>query len=561
MEAKAKTKLKGEKMAYIAMKELLEAGVHFGHQTKRWDPKMKPYIFGARNGIYIIDLQKTVRMFRTAYDFIEKTVESGKSVLFVGTKKQARESIYEEANRCEMFYVHNRWLGGMLTNFQTIKKSIDRLNYLNTIENDGTIELYVKKERLKLGKERLKLDSTLGGIRNMNKHPGALFIVDPKNEAIAVREGKRLGIPIVSIVDTNCNPDDIDYIIPGNDDAIRAIRLITSRIADACIKGQQKLEEKRQAETDKALAEKPRIEIDNQAPRESCNLATVAWEWDLRISDGGFTTTMCDAQGVPCWDYVLTTGWYTGLIDVPYPSDAGHALISPTWTVGSDNYLMEIEHWFDMESGYDGGNVKINGQLVEPDGGYPGIISVVTSYYAWCVDDEPGFTGNTGAWVNDCFDLSPWMGQEISVAFEFGSDDGYGGMGWVLSDITVGTAEPQTYVVQPDGTGDFATIQDAIDASVPGGTIELADGMFAGDGNRDLDYKGKAITIHSQSGDPELCYINCEGYADDPHFGFVFHTSEATDSVLDGVGIIQGFYTNLNFESYFSADAAGITCF
>jgi len=257
MEAKAKTKLKGEKMAYITMKELLEAGVHFGHQTKRWNPKMKPYIFGARNGIYIVDLQKTVRMFRTAYDFIEKTVESGKPVLFVGTKKQARESIYEEANRCEMFYVHNRWLGGMLTNFQTIKKSIDRLNYLNTIENDGTIELYVKKERLKLGKERLKLDSTLGGIRNMDKLPGAMFIVDPKNEAIAVREGKRLGIPIISIVDTNCDPDDIDYIIPGNDDAIRAIRLITSRIADACIKGQEKLEEKRQAEADKELAEKP----------------------------------------------------------------------------------------------------------------------------------------------------------------------------------------------------------------------------------------------------------------------------------------------------------------
>ncbi len=237
------------------MKELLEAGVHFGHQTKRWNPKMKPYIFGARNGIYIVDLQKTVRMFRTAYDFIEKTVESGKSVLFVGTKKQARESLYEEANRCEMFYVHNRWLGGMLTNFQTIKKSIDRLNYLNTIENDGTIELYVKKERLKLGKERVKLDNTLGGIRNMNKLPGAMFIVDPKNEAIAVREAKRLGIPIVSIVDTNCDPDDIDYIIPGNDDAIRAIRLITSKIADACIEGQEKLEEKRQAETDKALVE------------------------------------------------------------------------------------------------------------------------------------------------------------------------------------------------------------------------------------------------------------------------------------------------------------------
>ncbi len=243
------------------MKELLEAGVHFGHQTKRWNPKMKPYIFGARNGIYIIDLQKTVRMFRTAYDFIEKTVESGKSVLFVGTKKQARESLYEEANRCEMFYVHNRWLGGMLTNFQTIKKSIDRLNYLNTIENDGTIELYVKKERLKLGKERVKLDNTLGGIRNMNKLPGAMFIVDPKNEAIAVREAKRLGIPIVSIVDTNCDPDDIDYIIPGNDDAIRSIRLITSKIADACIEGQEKLEEKRQAETDKALVEEEQERI------------------------------------------------------------------------------------------------------------------------------------------------------------------------------------------------------------------------------------------------------------------------------------------------------------
>jgi small subunit ribosomal protein S2 len=233
------------------MKELLEAGVHFGHQTRRWNPKMKPYIFGARNGIYIIDLQKTVRLFKIAYDFITNTAASGKSILFVGTKKQARESIYEEANRCEMFYIHNRWLGGMLTNFQTIKQSIDRLNYLNTIENDGSISLFPKKERLKLGKERIKLDSTLGGIRLMGKLPGAIFIVDPKNEAIAVREGKRLGIPIVAIVDTNCNPDDIDYIIPGNDDAIRAIRLITSRMASACIRGRQYFEEKQQAEMDK----------------------------------------------------------------------------------------------------------------------------------------------------------------------------------------------------------------------------------------------------------------------------------------------------------------------
>ena len=238
-------------MSYITMKELLEAGVHFGHQTRRWNPKMKPYIFGARNGIYIIDLQKTVRMFRKVYDFVVDTVTSGKPLLFVGTKKQARDAVYEEANRCEMFYVHNRWLGGMLTNFQTIRKSIDRLNYLNTIVNDETINLFPKKERLKLRKERLKLDNNLGGIRTMNGLPGAIFVVDPKNEAIAVREGRRLGIPIIAIVDTNCNPDEIDYIIPGNDDAIRAIRLVTSRIADACIEGKERLEEKKQAEADK----------------------------------------------------------------------------------------------------------------------------------------------------------------------------------------------------------------------------------------------------------------------------------------------------------------------
>ncbi len=242
-------------MAYVTMKELLEAGVHFGHQTKRWNPKMKPYIFGARNGIYIIDLQRTVRMFKTAYDFIADTVADGKPVLFVGTKKQARDSIYEEANRCEMFYVHNRWLGGMLTNFQTIRQSIDRLNYLNNIQNDGSIELFPKKERLKLGKERVKLDNNLGGIRTMKGLPGAIFVVDPKNEAIAVREGRRLNIPIVAIVDTNCDPDDIDYIIPGNDDAIRAIRLITSRMADACLEGSERFAEKRQAEADKDVEE------------------------------------------------------------------------------------------------------------------------------------------------------------------------------------------------------------------------------------------------------------------------------------------------------------------
>ncbi|MBW1840236.1 MAG: 30S ribosomal protein S2 [Deltaproteobacteria bacterium] len=242
-------------MSYLTMKELLESGVHFGHQTKRWNPKMKPYIFGARNGIYIIDLQKTVRMFRKVYDFVIETVLNGKSVLFVGTKKQARDSIYEEANRCEMFYVHNRWLGGMLTNFQTIKKSIDRLNYLNTIQNDESINFFPKKERLKLGKERIKLDNNLGGIRTMTSLPGAIFVVDPKKEAIAVREGRRLNIPIIAIVDTNCDPDEVDYIIPGNDDAIRAIRLITSRIADACEEGRERLEERQQAEVDKETEE------------------------------------------------------------------------------------------------------------------------------------------------------------------------------------------------------------------------------------------------------------------------------------------------------------------
>ncbi len=249
-------------MAYVTMRELLEGGVHFGHQTKRWNPKMKPYIFGARNGIYIVDLQQTVKMFKTAYDFVADITASGKSVLFVGTKKQASESIYEEANRAEMYYVQNRWLGGMLTNFQTVKESIKRLNHLNDIENDGTIENYTKKEGLKLGKERIKLDAVIGGIRTMSALPGAIFVIDPKKETIAVREGKRLGIPIVALVDTNCDPDDVDYIIPGNDDAIRSVRLITSKIADACIEGRERYAEKQAAESDKGTeksAAKPKI--------------------------------------------------------------------------------------------------------------------------------------------------------------------------------------------------------------------------------------------------------------------------------------------------------------
>jgi small subunit ribosomal protein S2 len=241
-------------MAYVTMKELLEAGVHFGHQTRRWNPKMKPYIFGARNGIYIVDLQQTLAMFNKAYDFIEEVAESGQTVLFVGTKRQARDIIYEEANRAEMFYVQYRWLGGMLTNFKTIKHSIDRLKYLHEIENDGRIELFPNKEKIQLQKERNKLDDNIGGIQNMKNLPGAVFVIDPKNEAIAVKEAKKLGIPVVALVDTNCDPDDIDFVIPGNDDAIRSITLIASKIADACIDGRRKYEEKVQSDSDKQNA-------------------------------------------------------------------------------------------------------------------------------------------------------------------------------------------------------------------------------------------------------------------------------------------------------------------
>ena len=240
-------------MAHITIKELLEAGVHFGHQTRRWNPKMKKYIFGARNGIYIIDLQQTVKLFNKAHDFIADTAAQGKSVLFVGTKKQAREIIYEEANRAETYYVQNRWLGGMLTNFQTIRNNISRFHFLNSIENDGSIENYPKKEQAKMMKEKVKLESDIGGISNMKSLPGVMFVIDPKNENIAVREARKLGIPIVGIVDTNCDPDDVDYVVPGNDDAIRAIRLFASRVADAFIEGRQRYEEKQQAGSDKEM--------------------------------------------------------------------------------------------------------------------------------------------------------------------------------------------------------------------------------------------------------------------------------------------------------------------
>ena len=226
-------------MAVISMKQLLEAGVHFGHQTRRWNPKMAQYIFTERNGIYIIDLQKTVRKIDEAYMFVRDVALEGKSVLFVGTKKQAQESIESEAKRCGMFFVNNRWLGGTLTNFRTIRTRIDRLNAIDAMEKNGQFDVLPKKEVIKLCAEREKLQKNLGGIREMRKLPGALFIVDPRKERIAVAEARALGIPIVAIVDTNCDPDEIDYVIPGNDDAIRAVKLIAGKLADAVLEGKQ----------------------------------------------------------------------------------------------------------------------------------------------------------------------------------------------------------------------------------------------------------------------------------------------------------------------------------
>ncbi len=234
----------------INMKELLEAGVHFGHQTRRWNPKMKPYIFGARNGIHIIDLQKTVRLFKIAYEFIVRTVSEGYPVLFVGTKKQGHDSIVEESERCGMFFIVNRWLGGTLTNYQTIKKSIKRLKDIERMKEDGSINRYTKKEILKMEKELFKLERNLGGIKDMDELPGAIFVVDPKREKIAVKEGRKLGIPVIAIADSNCDPDEIDFILPGNDDAIRAIRLFCAKIADACIEGHNLAEERLRAEAE-----------------------------------------------------------------------------------------------------------------------------------------------------------------------------------------------------------------------------------------------------------------------------------------------------------------------
>ncbi|MTI82225.1 MAG: 30S ribosomal protein S2 [Firmicutes bacterium] len=226
-------------MAVISMKQLLEAGVHFGHQTRRWNPKMAPYIFTDRNGIYIIDLQKTVQKVEESYNFVKNTIANGGTIMFVGTKKQAQESIREEASRCEMFYVNQRWLGGMMTNFQTIRRRVDRLHELDRMEEEGVMEQLPKKEVAELMHEKERLNKFLGGIKNMKRLPDAVFVVDPRKERIAVAEARKLNIPIIAIVDTNCDPDEIDYVIPGNDDAIRAVRLLCNKMAEAVLEGKQ----------------------------------------------------------------------------------------------------------------------------------------------------------------------------------------------------------------------------------------------------------------------------------------------------------------------------------
>ena len=256
-------------MATITMKELLEAGVHFGHQTKRWNPKMKEYIFGERNGIYIIDLQKTLKMFKEASKFVTDLTASGKVNLFVGTKRQAQDAIAEEATRCGMYYINNRWLGGLLTNWVTVQKSVKRLQELDEMSTDGRYELLTKKEVIKLERERKHLNANLCGIKNMKRLPDALFIVDSNNEAIAVAEARKLGIPVVAVVDTNCDPTVVDYVIPGNDDALRAIRLFTTKIADSAAEGVQMVSDKAfEAETADVVATEQDASMIGEAAEE-----------------------------------------------------------------------------------------------------------------------------------------------------------------------------------------------------------------------------------------------------------------------------------------------------
>ena len=259
-------------MSGITMKQMLESGLHFGHQTRRWNPKMKPYIFAPRNGIYIINLDKSIKLFRKAYDYVVDGASKGGYILFVGTKRQAQATIKEEAVRSGMFYINHRWLGGTLTNFQTIKKSVDRLKSIEAMQEDGSISKFPKKEILLMEKERIKLERNIGGIKNMRSLPVAVFVIDPNKEQIAVKEANKLNIPVIALADTNCNPDGISYIIPGNDDAIRAIKLITSAIADAVLDGRSQLKDKDavvEEMVEQAMAENPEEVSEEEKAEES----------------------------------------------------------------------------------------------------------------------------------------------------------------------------------------------------------------------------------------------------------------------------------------------------
>jgi small subunit ribosomal protein S2 len=277
-------------LATITMKELLEAGVHFGHQTKRWNPKMKEYIFGERNGIYIIDLQKTLKMFKEASKFVQELAADGKIVLFVGTKRQAQDAIAEEATKCGGFYINQRWLGGLLTNWVTVQKSVKRLKELDEMATDGRYELLPKKEVIKLERERKHLQANLAGIKNMSRLPDAIFVIDSNKEQIAVREARKLGIPVVAVVDTNCDPSEVDYVIPGNDDALRAIRLFTSKISESIAEGAQLMSDKQVADmtaaTEQAQARRSaqagrcrRLELQNYASPGSCRSCRSGGHW------------------------------------------------------------------------------------------------------------------------------------------------------------------------------------------------------------------------------------------------------------------------------------------
>jgi len=273
-------------LANITMKELLEAGVHFGHQTKRWNPKMKEYIFGERNGIYIIDLQKTLKMFKDASKFVQDSATDGKTVLFVGTKRQAQDAIAEEAKRCGMFYVNNRWLGGLLTNWVTVQKSVKRLKELDEMATDGRYELLPKKEVIKLERERKHLQANLAGIKDMNRLPDVVFVIDSNKEAIAVKEARKLGIPVVAVVDTNCDPTEVDWVIPGNDDALRAIRLFASKVADSIAEGVQTSTDKQAADIAGAIAgDQAAVAAPSQDGSSAPTSADLAEEEELNMEE------------------------------------------------------------------------------------------------------------------------------------------------------------------------------------------------------------------------------------------------------------------------------------